>query len=458
MHQHLIRAGLRTNTGTVVETGSAREVHHFALLGGYGAEAIHPYLALESLGKMSDPEKAVKNFIKAIGKGLNKVMSKMGISTYMSYTGAQIFEAVGLQSSLVNKYFTGTASNIEGIGIFQVAEEALRQHRAAFSTDPVLANDLDAGGEYAYRVRGEEHMWTPDSIAKLQHASRANNYRTYKEYAQIINDQSRRHMTLRGLFEFRFDPSRAIPLDDVEPAKEIVKRFATGAMSLGSISTEAHSVLAVAMNRIGGKSNTGEGGEDELRYRAEMRQGKSTIKDGDTLASLLGSDRIEADVALKKGDSLRSKIKQVASGRFGVTAEYLSSADQIQIKMAQGAKPGEGGQLPGHKVSEYIAKLRYSVPGVGLISPPPHHDIYSIEDLAQLIHDLKNVNTKASISVKLVSEVGVGTVAAGVAKAKADHVVIAGHDGGTGASPVSSIKHVGTPWELGSPKPSRRWS
>lgn len=449
VHQHLIRAGLRTNTGLVVETGSAREVHHFALLGGYGAEAIHPYLALESLGKMSDPEKAVKNFIKAIGKGLNKVMSKMGISTYMSYTGAQIFEAVGLQSSLVNKYFTGTASNIEGIGIFQVAEEALRQHRAAFSTDPVLANDLDAGGEYAYRVRGEEHMWTPDSIAKLQHASRANNYRTYKEYAQIINDQSRRHMTLRGLFEFRFDPSRAIPLDDVEPAKEIVKRFATGAMSLGSISTEAHSVLAVAMNRIGGKSNTGEGGEDELRYRAEMHQGKSTIKDGDTLASLLGSDRIEADVALKKGDSLRSKIKQVASGRFGVTAEYLSSADQIQIKMAQGAKPGEGGQLPGHKVSEYIAKLRYSVPGVGLISPPPHHDIYSIEDLAQLIHDLKNVNTKASISVKLVSEVGVGTVAAGVAKAKADHVVIAGHDGGTGASPVSSIKHVGTPWELG---------
>jgi glutamate synthase (NADPH/NADH) large chain len=449
VHQHLIRAGLRTNTGLVVETGSAREVHHFALLGGYGAEAIHPYLALESLGKLNDPEKAVKNFIKAIGKGLNKVMSKMGISTYMSYTGAQIFEAVGLQTALVNKYFTGTASNIEGIGIFQVAEEALRQHRAAFSTDPVLANDLDAGGEYAYRVRGEEHMWTPDSIAKLQHASRANNYRTYKEYAQIINDQSRRHMTLRGLFEFRFDPSRAIPLDDVESAKDIVKRFATGAMSLGSISTEAHSVLAVAMNRIGGKSNTGEGGEDELRYRAEMREGKSTIKDGDTLASVLGSDRIEADVELKKGDSLRSKIKQVASGRFGVTAEYLSSADQIQIKMAQGAKPGEGGQLPGHKVSEYIAKLRYSVPGVGLISPPPHHDIYSIEDLAQLIHDLKNVNAKASVSVKLVSEVGVGTVAAGVAKAKADHVVIAGHDGGTGASPVSSIKHVGTPWELG---------
>ncbi|HYG45682.1 MAG TPA: glutamate synthase central domain-containing protein, partial [Bordetella sp.] len=442
VHQHLIRAGLRTATGLVVETGSAREVHHFALLGGYGAEAIHPYLALESLGRMADPEKAVKNFIKAIGKGLNKVMSKMGISTYMSYTGAQIFEAVGLQRTLVDKYFTGTASNIEGIGIFQVAEEALRQHRAAFSTDPVLANDLDAGGEYAFRVRGEEHMWTPDSIAKLQHASRANNYRTYKEYAQIINDQSRRHMTLRGLFEFRFDPARAIALDEVEPAKDIVKRFATGAMSLGSISTEAHTVLAVAMNRIGGKSNTGEGGEDELRYRAEMRDGKSTVKDGDTLASLLGNERIEADVPLKAGDSLRSRIKQVASGRFGVTAEYLASADQIQIKMAQGAKPGEGGQLPGHKVSEYIAKLRYSVPGVGLISPPPHHDIYSIEDLAQLIHDLKNVNSKSSISVKLVSEVGVGTVAAGVAKAKADHVVIAGHDGGTGASPVSSIKHV----------------
>ncbi|ARP79527.1 glutamate synthase subunit alpha [Bordetella genomosp. 8] len=449
IHQHLIRAGLRTNTGLVVETGSAREVHHFALLGGYGAEAIHPYLALESLEKMADPEKAVKNYIKAIGKGLNKVMSKMGISTYMSYTGAQIFEAVGLQSTLVEKYFTGTASTVEGIGIFEVAEEALRLHRAAFSQDPVLAGDLDAGGEYAYRVRGEEHMWTPDSIAKLQHATRANNYRTYKEYAQIINDQSRRHMTLRGLFEFRFDPTRAIPLEEVESAKDIVKRFATGAMSLGSISTEAHSVLAVAMNRIGGKSNTGEGGEDELRYRAELRDGKSGVKDGDTLASVLGGDRVEADVALKAGDSLRSKIKQVASGRFGVSAEYLSSADQIQIKMAQGAKPGEGGQLPGHKVSEYIAKLRYSVPGVGLISPPPHHDIYSIEDLAQLIHDLKNVNSRSSISVKLVSEVGVGTVAAGVAKAKADHVVIAGHDGGTGASPVSSIKQVGTPWELG---------
>ena len=449
VHLHLIRAGLRTNTGLVVETGSAREVHHFALLGGYGAEAIHPYLALESLATLPQAETAVKNYIKAIDKGLNKVMSKMGISTYMSYTGAQIFEAVGLNSSLINKYFTGTSSNIEGIGIFEVAEEALRVHRAAFSNDPVLAGSLDAGGEYAWRVRGEEHMWSPDSIAKLQHAARANNYSTYKEYAQLINDQSRRHMTLRGLFEFQFDPARAIPLSEVVPAKEIVKRFATGAMSLGSISTEAHTVLAVAMNRIGGKSNTGEGGEDELRYRAEMRAGKSTVKKGDTLASFLGSDRIEADVPLLAGDSLRSRIKQVASGRFGVSAEYLVSADQIQIKMAQGAKPGEGGQLPGHKVSEYIAQLRYSVPGVGLISPPPHHDIYSIEDLAQLIHDLKNVNPRASISVKLVSEVGVGTVATGVAKAKADHVVIAGHDGGTGASPVSSIKHAGTPWELG---------
>lgn len=438
VHQHLIRAGLRTNTGLVVETGSAREVHHFALLGGYGAEAVHPYLALESLGRMASPEKAVKNYIKAIGKGLNKVMSKMGISTFMSYCGAQIFEAVGLQRELVEKYFTGTASNIEGIGIFQVAEEALRMHRAAFSADPVLENALDAGGEYAFRIRGEEHMWTPDSIAKLQHASRSNNYRTYKEYAQIINDQSRRHMTLRGLFEFRVDPARAIPLDEVEPAKEIVRRFATGAMSLGSISTEAHSVLAVAMNRIGGKSNTGEGGEDELRYRAEMRKGKSTIKDGDTLASLLGDDRIEADVPLKKGDSLRSRIKQVASGRFGVSAEYLSSADQIQIKMAQGAKPGEGGQLPGHKVSEYIAKLRYSVPGVGLISPPPHHDIYSIEDLAQLIHDLKNVNSRASISVKLVSEVGVGTAARAPRRSRPSS---------TPARPGSSA------W----PKPSRPW-
>ncbi|MCA3215253.1 MAG: glutamate synthase subunit alpha [Burkholderiales bacterium] len=454
VHQHLIAAGLRTATGLVVETGSAREVHHFALLAGYGAEAIHPYLAMETLTAMYqgkpggvDGDKAIKNYIKAIGKGLNKVMSKMGISTYMSYCGAQIFEAVGLARGLVDQYFRGTASNIGGIGLFEVMEEAIRTHWAAFSDDPLLATMLDAGGEYAWRVRGEEHMWTPDAIAKLQHASRANSYQTYKEYAQIINDQSRRHMTLRGLFEFKVDPRKAIALDEVEPARQIVKRFATGAMSLGSISTEAHSTLAIAMNRIGGKSNTGEGGEDERRYAQELRG--VPIRKGDTLASVLGKDRVASDIPLQEGDSLRSKIKQVASGRFGVTTEYLVSADQIQIKMAQGAKPGEGGQLPGHKVSEYIAKLRFSVPGVGLISPPPHHDIYSIEDLAQLIHDLKNANPRASISVKLVSEVGVGTVAAGVAKAKADHVVIAGHDGGTGASPISSIKHAGTPWELG---------
>ena len=454
IHQHLVTKGMRTSTGLVVETGSARETHHFALLAGYGAEAIHPYLALDTLVDMAkglpgdlSAEKAVYNFQKALGKGLLKVFSKMGISTYMSYCGAQIFEAIGLNKAMVEKYFKGTASNVEGIGVFEVAEEALRLHSLAFGNDPVLANALDAGGEYAFRVRGEDHMWTPDAIAKLQHSTRANNFSTYKEYAQIINDQSKRHMTLRGLFEFKIDPAKAISLDDVEPAKDIVKRFATGAMSLGSISTEAHATLAIAMNRIGGKSNTGEGGEDEARYRNELRG--IPIKQGDTLASIIGQDRVEKDLELLAGDSLRSKIKQVASGRFGVTTEYLTSADQIQIKMAQGAKPGEGGQLPGHKVSEYIAKLRFSVPGVGLISPPPHHDIYSIEDLAQLIHDLKNVNPKADISVKLVSEVGVGTVAAGVAKAKADHVVIAGHDGGTGASPLSSIKHAGTPWELG---------
>ncbi len=454
VHQHLVSKGLRTATGLVVETGSARETHHFALLAGYGAEAVHPYLALDTLADMTmglpgdlSADKAIYNFQKAVGKGLLKVFSKMGISTYMSYCGAQIFEAIGLNKATIQKYFKGTASNVEGIGVFEIAEEALRLHREAFGHDPVLANALDAGGEYAYRVRGEEHMWTPDAIAKLQHSTRANNFSTYKEYAQIINDQSTRHMTLRGLFEFKIDPAKAIPLGEVESAKEIVKRFATGAMSLGSISTEAHSTLAIAMNRIGGKSNTGEGGEDDARYRNELRGIK--IKQGDTLATIIGKDRVEKDIPLQEGDSLRSKIKQVASGRFGVTTEYLTSADQIQIKMAQGAKPGEGGQLPGHKVSEYIAKLRFSVPGVGLISPPPHHDIYSIEDLAQLIHDLKNVNPKADISVKLVSEVGVGTVAAGVTKAKADHLVIAGYDGGTGASPLSSIKHAGTPWELG---------
>ncbi len=450
IHQHLVAKGLRTSAGVVVETGSAREVHHFALLAAYGAEAVHPYLALETLldlaeqsqfGPEVDGRKALKNFVKATGKGLRKVMSKMGISTYMSYTGAQIFEAVGLSRALIDKYFAGTTSNVGGIGLFEVAEEAIRIHQAAFGNDPVLAQALDAGGEYAYRVRGEEHMWTPDAIAKLQHSARSNSFATYQEYAQIINDQSTRHMTFRGLFEFQFDRCTPVPIEEVEPAAEIVKRFSTGAMSLGSISTEAHTTLAIAMNRIGGKSNTGEGGEDRNRY--------PPVQSGETLASRLGKGRVEHDIELQPGDLLKSKIKQVASGRFGVTAEYLASAEQIQIKMAQGAKPGEGGQLPGRKVSEYIALLRYSTPGVELISPPPHHDIYSIEDLAQLIHDLKNANRRASISVKLVSEIGVGTVAAGVAKAKADHVTISGHDGGTGASPWSSIKHAGTPWELG---------
>ena len=454
IHQHLVREGLRTTAGLVVETGSAREVHHFGVLAGYGAEAVHPYLALETLAEMHkglpgdlSPEKAIYNYIKAIGKGLSKIMSKMGVSTYMSYCGAQLFEAIGINHDTIGKYFTGTASRVEGIGVFEIAEEALRMHTAAFSDDPVLASMLDAGGEYAWRTRGEEHMWTPDAIAKLQHSTRANNFSTYKEYAQLVNDQSRRHMTLRGLFEFKLDPAKAIPVEEVESAKEIVKRFATGAMSLGSISTEAHATLAVAMNRIGGKSNTGEGGEDPNRYRNELKG--IPIIQGDTLKSVIGDANVEVDMALNPGDSLRSKIKQVASGRFGVTAEYLSSADQIQIKMAQGAKPGEGGQLPGGKVTEYIGKQRYSVPGVGLISPPPHHDIYSIEDLAQLIHDLKNVAPHATISTKLVSEVGVGTVAAGVTKCKSDHIVIAGHDGGTGASPWSSIKHAGGPWEIG---------
>ncbi|OOG60810.1 glutamate synthase subunit alpha [Rhodanobacter sp. B05] len=451
IHQHLVGKGLRTSSGLVVETGSAREVHHFALLAGYGAEAVHPYLALETLAHGTEgglgSDKAIGNYIKAVGKGLQKVLSKMGISTYMSYTGAQIFEAVGLNSDLVDTYFSGTSSTIEGIGLFEVAAEALRLHEAAYDDAAQPSAALDGGGEYAWRADGEAHLWSPDTIAKLQHATRANSAATYREYAQLINHQTRCHMTLRGLFEFRSDASAAIPLEEVEPAKEIVKRFVTGAMSLGSISTEAHATLAVAMNRIGGKSNTGEGGEDEARYRNELRG--VPIGEGETLGSILGADRIESDTLLQAGDSLRSRIKQVASGRFGVTAAYLVSADQIQIKVSQGAKPGEGGQLPGHKVSEYIAQLRYSVPGVGLISPPPHHDIYSIEDLAQLIHDLKSCNPAASISVKLVSEVGVGTVAAGVAKSKADHVVIAGHDGGTGAAAWSSIKHAGTPWELG---------
>ncbi len=454
VHHHLVREGLRTTAGLVVETGTAREVHHFAVLAGYGAEAVHPYLALETLEAMGDElpakltaEQARYNYIKAVGKGLSKIMSKMGISTYMSYCGAQIFEAIGLKADFVEKYFRGTPTQVGGIGVFEVAEEAIRMHEAAFSDDPLLDSMLDAGGEYAWRTRGEEHMWTPDAIAKLQHAARAGKFETYKEYAQLINDQSKRHMTLRGLFEFKFDPTKAVPLEEVESAADIVKRFATGAMSLGSISTEAHATLAVAMNRIGGKSNTGEGGEDPARYRNELKGIK--ITDGTKISDVIDGKVIAVDYELKANDSLRSKIKQVASGRFGVTTEYLVSADQIQIKMAQGAKPGEGGQLPGGKVSEYIGMLRHSVPGVGLISPPPHHDIYSIEDLAQLIHDLKNVNPKADVSVKLVSEVGVGTVATGVAKCKADHIVIAGHDGGTGASPWSSIKHCGTPWELG---------
>jgi glutamate synthase (NADPH/NADH) large chain len=448
IHQHLVGKGLRTSAGLVVETGSAREVHHFALLAGYGAEAVHPCLAMETILHADESipdayrgEKGVANYVKAIGKGLMKVMSKMGISTYMSYTGAQIFEAVGLAKVLVDKYFTGTTSSVEGIGVFEVAEEAIRQHRAAFGEDPVLGNALDVGGEYAWRVRGEEHMWTPDAIAKLQQSTRSNSYTTYKEYARIINDQSKRHMTLRGLFEFKVDRRAPVAIEEVESAAEIVKRFATGAMSLGSISTEAHTTLAIAMNRIGGKSNTGEGGEDYRRY--------APVKAGESLMSRFGRERVEVDIPLAAGDSLKSKIKQVASGRFGVTAEYLVSAEMLQIKIAQGAKPGEGGQLPGRKVSAYIAELRYATPGVELISPPPHHDIYSIEDIAQLIHDLKNANPDAAISVKLVSEVGVGTVAAGVSKAKADHVTIAGHDGGTGASPWSSIMHAGTPWELG---------
>lgn len=426
VHQHLVRAGLRTRTGLVVETGSAREVHHFALLAGYGAEAIHPNLAFATLAELGEyvphdleHAEACKRYIKAVSKGLLKVMSKMGISTYQSYCGAQIFEAIGLSEKFVNKYFTGTDTAVEGMGIQEVAEEAARLHRLAFSDAPLYRNALDAGGEYAFRIRGEAHVWTPDSIAKLQHATRSGNYSTYKEYAKLINDQNEKLLTLRGLFEVKESPN-AISIDEVEPAKEIVKRFSTGAMSLGSISHEAHSTLAIAMNRIGGKSNTGEGGEDPIRFQP-----------------------------LANGDSMRSAIKQVAAGRFGVTTEYLVNADMLQIKMAQGAKPGEGGQLPGHKVSNYIAKVRHTVPGVGLISPPPHHDIYSIEDLAQLIHDLKNTNPEASISVKLVSEIGVGTVAAGVAKAKADHVIVSGFDGGTGASPLSSIKFAGSPWEIG---------
>ncbi|MDE1173293.1 MAG: glutamate synthase large subunit [Parvibaculaceae bacterium] len=430
VHHHLIRKGLRAAVGLVVETGDAREVHHFALLAGYGAEAINPYLAFETIEAMLPdldeditPYEATKRYIKAVDKGLLKVMSKMGISTYQSYCGAQIFDAIGLASDFVKQYFTGTATMIEGIGIKELAEETFRRHADAFGNSPVLRSMLEVGGEYAVRVRGEAHAWTADSVRDLQHAVRGNAQESYLAFARGINEQDERLLTIRGLFEIKMaeDVGRApVPLDEVEPAAEIVKRFATGAMSYGSISREAHTTLAIAMNRIGGRSNTGEGGEEADRFKP-----------------------------MANGDSMRSAIKQVASGRFGVTAEYLVNADMIQIKMAQGAKPGEGGQLPGHKVDAVIAKVRHSTPGVGLISPPPHHDIYSIEDLAQLIFDLKNANTQALISVKLVSEVGVGTVAAGVSKARADHVTISGFEGGTGASPLTSIKHAGSPWEIG---------
>ena len=426
VHHKLTKQGLRMQTGLVVETGEAREVHHFCTLAGYGAEAVNPYLAFETLEQVRQTEgmkldaKAVqKNYIKAVGKGILKVMSKMGISTYQSYCGAQIFDAVGLSSKLIEEYFTGTATTIEGADLPEIAEEVVRRHRIAFGDSPVYRDMLDVGGDYAFRLRGEDHAWTPDSVAKLQHAVRGNISADYAAFAESINEQSERLLTIRGLMQFKFAET-PLPIDQVEPAAEIVKRFATGAMSFGSISREAHTTLAIAMNRIGGRSNTGEGGEEADRF-----------------------------VRMKNGDSMRSAIKQVASGRFGVTTEYLVNADDIQIKMAQGAKPGEGGQLPGHKVDKNIAKVRHSTPGVGLISPPPHHDIYSIEDLAQLIHDLKNVNPGARISVKLVAEVGVGTVAAGVSKARADHVTISGFEGGTGASPLTSLTHAGSPWEIG---------
>ena len=426
VHHHLVRQGLRMQTGLVVETGEAREVHHFCVLAGYGAEAINPYLAFETLESIRvarelplSPYEVEKNYLKAVGKGVLKVMSKMGISTYQSYCGAQIFDAVGLSSAFIDKYFTGTATMIEGVGLAEIAEETVRRHAAAYGDSPLYRKMLDVGGMYQLRLRGEEHAWTAENVAALQHAVRGNIPDKYREFAQTINDQSARMLTIRGLLDFK-PANDPVSLEEVEPASDIVKRFATGAMSFGSISREAHTTLAVAMNRIGGKSNTGEGGEEPDRF-----------------------------VPLPNGDSMRSAIKQVASGRFGVTTEYLVNADDIQIKMAQGAKPGEGGQLPGDKVDKVIGKTRHSTPGVGLISPPPHHDIYSIEDLAQLIHDLKNVNGKARVSVKLVSEVGVGTVAAGVSKCKADHVTISGYEGGTGASPLTSLTHAGSPWEIG---------
>ncbi|MGA3259672.1 MAG: glutamate synthase large subunit [Bryobacteraceae bacterium] len=420
VHNHLVREETRTQVALIIESGEPREVMHFALLIGYGASAVNPYLALETLqaGQLQDtgvqPEKAVTHFIKAINKGLLKTFSKMGISTLQSYRGAQVFEAIGLSKHLVEGYFTGTVSRIEGVDLDVLAREAILKHQHAFQPRNESDTDLAIGGTYQYRERGEYHLFNPQTIAKLQHAVRQNSFATFQEYTELIDGQNRQLTTLRGMLEIK-KADEPIPLEEVEPVASIVKRFATGAMSFGSISKEAHETLALAMNRIGGKSNTGEGGEDEERF----------------------------------ADGRRSAIKQVASGRFGVTVNYLVNADELQIKMAQGAKPGEGGQLPGHKVDETIARVRHSIPGVGLISPPPHHDIYSIEDLAQLIYDLKNVNPKARIAVKLVAEVGVGTVAAGVAKAHADVVLIAGDSGGTGASPLSSIRHAGIPWELG---------
>jgi glutamate synthase (ferredoxin) len=427
VHHHLVREGTRTHCALVVESGDAREVHHCALLLGYGAGAVNPYLAFETLDDMirqrmlvgPSREKAQLNYIKALNKGILKVMSKMGISTLQSYCGAQVFEAVGLDRPLVDKYFTRTASRIGGVGLDIIAKEVRLRHDRAFPSRPVGEDELDWGGEYQWRRDGEYHLFNPETVFKLQHATRNGQYAIFKEYSKLVDDQSRKLATLRGLLEIRHGDT-AIPIDQVEPVESIVKRFATGAMSYGSISQEAHETLAIAMNRLGGKSNTGEGGEDPARYTRDPN-----------------------------GDSRRSAVKQVASARFGVTSEYLVNADDLQIKMAQGAKPGEGGQLPGHKVYPWIAKVRYATPGVGLISPPPHHDIYSIEDLAQLIYDLKNSNPRARIHVKLVALAGVGTVAAGVAKAHADVVLISGHDGGTGASPLTSIKHGGVPWELG---------
>jgi glutamate synthase (ferredoxin) len=427
VHHHLVREGTRTRCGLVVEAGDAREVHHCALLLGYGAGAVNPYLAFETLDDMIQQsllvgivhEKAVINYIKALNKGILKVMSKMGISTLQGYCGAQIFEAVGLDTAFVGRYFTWTASRIGGVGLDVIAEEVLKRHRRAYPARPVGQADLEWGGEYQWRRDGEYHLFNPDTVFKLQHATRSGQYAIFKEYSRLVDDQNRRMATLRGLLDL-LPVGPPVPIEEVEPVESIVKRFATGAMSYGSISQEAHETLAIAMNRLGGKSNTGEGGEDPARY----------IPDAN-------------------GDSRRSAIKQVASARFGVTSEYLVNADDLQIKMAQGAKPGEGGQLPGHKVYPWIAKVRFATPGVGLISPPPHHDIYSIEDLKELIFDLKNANPAARISVKLVAIAGVGTVAAGVAKAKADVVLISGHDGGTGASPLTSIKHGGVPWELG---------